>query len=151
MFNWSTGWALMAATPTHGVFHSEGQQAYYDPLMLTVRMDRTLPYTQPWKFFCSASFSSENATRFFLPSCEKPSASSSETTKTFLVSPHIHTRILLHYSWHEEWKRAMVRYPHVFFCWLRNWRRTSSSSRQHNHIMLESSCVARTKNLQGRP
>lgn len=40
---------------------------------------------------------------FFLPSCENQVPLSLETTKTFLVCPHIHTWIWLHY-WHEEWK-----------------------------------------------
>lgn len=42
---------------------------------------------------------------FFLLPCEKPSASSLETT-TFLVTPHIHTQLLLHYSWHREGMRT---------------------------------------------
>lgn len=66
--------------------------------MLTVLMDGALLYRAHQKIilFCKFYFWKYHKIFFLLP-CEKPSASSLETT-TFLVTPHIHTQLLLHYS-----------------------------------------------------
>lgn len=106
MFNWSMGRALMAATSTHRVFHSEGQHKHIVTLSCSLCWWMGPCFTELTKnSFILQVLLLEIPQDFFLLPCEKPSASSLETT-TFLVTPHIHTQLLLHYSWHREGMRT---------------------------------------------
>lgn len=105
MFNWSMGRALMAATSTHRVFHCEGQHKHIVTLSCSLCWWMGPCFTELTKnYFILQVLLLEIPQDFFLLPCEKPSASSLETT-TFLVTPHIHTQLLLHYSWHREGMR----------------------------------------------
>lgn len=105
MFNWSMGRALMAATSTHRVFHCEGQHKHIVTLSCSLCWWMGPCFTELTKnSFILQVLLLEIPQDFFLLPCEKPSASSLETT-TFLVTPHIHTQLLLHYSWHREGMR----------------------------------------------
>lgn len=97
------GRELMAATSTHRVFHSEGQ-AYLWPSHAHCADGWGLALLTK-NYFILQVLLLEIPQDFFLLPCEKPSASSLETT-TFLVTPHIHTQLLLHYSWHREGMRT---------------------------------------------
>lgn len=155
MSDHSMGRAPMA-TFIHRAFHSKGRSKH---LVATVLMDTTLLCPGHLTHSHESSlnkqvFIFENAKRmlgcFFPPQSKE--VSPLETTKTSSVTPcvlHQFYYILPGMGKEPKWAMARylhVRYPHCF-CWLRNLRRTTRSSKQHsltNHAGIQFCGLHRT-------